>query len=533
LFNGVIDEVNVYDSAHPPAEINYYMSRTAVDTQKPIITLNGPEIVNVVLGSEYNDLGATAVDNIDGVLTISNDAAFMVDTSTLGSYTVSYLATDSSGNTTKAIRIVNVITQDTTPPVITLNGTDPTTIALDTTYNDRGATASDDVDITVAVIETSNVMTSVTGVYAVSYTATDAAGNIAKATRKVIVSANPAVDESVFVGTYDGTSDNQPVIGQRGSITFLDTLPNSADDQGEVATWLVESTGQTTVVNTDQAFTAALQSAQPGDRIQLESGVYKMQPIQLSGTEHNPITIESVPGQWAIFDGSLAGSAEAIYITDTSWLNFRRFEVRNGSVGSIYIRKSHHHLYEGLKIHNNNRGFDLTDGSSFTMIRYNESYHNYEQSTHGQNGDGFGIWSENNAPIGEGIILEHNIAWGNADDGIDMWMNGTTVTMRYNISRNNGYNVIADPNFVGNGNGFKLGPEGSNGVGKPGHYLIRNIADHNPALGFDYNGGTVSHHLKANEATNNECDYYIPHYSLFDANTNTSGGVSSNTTCVE
>ena len=81
---------------------------------------------------------------------------------------------------------------DTTPPVIALNGANPTTVINGSIYSDAGATASDDVDgdITANMTTANPVNTLVNGTYRVTYTAADAAGNTATATRSVIVVSN-------------------------------------------------------------------------------------------------------------------------------------------------------------------------------------------------------------------------------------------------------------------------------------------------------------------------------------------------------
>ena len=77
---------------------------------------------------------------------------------------------------------------DTTAPAITLNG--PANLTLEChagTYTDQGATATDDVDGAVEVSVSGSVNTTVEGDYTITYTATDAAGNTATATRTVHV----------------------------------------------------------------------------------------------------------------------------------------------------------------------------------------------------------------------------------------------------------------------------------------------------------------------------------------------------------
>jgi hypothetical protein len=81
--------------------------------------------------------------------------------------------------------------KDTTPPVITISGTNPITDhCLNAGYNDPGATAYDetDGDITSRIIVTKNVDTLHVGNYQVKYNVTDKAGNAAiEAIRNVTV----------------------------------------------------------------------------------------------------------------------------------------------------------------------------------------------------------------------------------------------------------------------------------------------------------------------------------------------------------
>ena len=123
-----------------------------------MITLNGDTQITVEVGSTYTDLGATASDNYDGDITADIVTVNNVDTSVIGSYTVTYNVTDDAGNAaTEVTRTVNVT--DTTAPVITLNGDTQITVEVGTTYTDLGATASDnyDGDITADIVTVNNV----------------------------------------------------------------------------------------------------------------------------------------------------------------------------------------------------------------------------------------------------------------------------------------------------------------------------------------------------------------------------------------
>lgn len=95
-----------------------------LDTTPPVINLNGSGSVILFVGDPYVDQGATATDAVDGNLTGSIITTGSVDTITAGVYTITYSVTDTSGNSTTAVRTVNVRRQNyghptiPTPPVV-------------------------------------------------------------------------------------------------------------------------------------------------------------------------------------------------------------------------------------------------------------------------------------------------------------------------------------------------------------------------------------------------------------------------------
>ncbi len=109
-----------------------------------------------------------------------------VDTATAGVYIITYTATDAAGNIATLTRTVTVIA-DIIAPVITLLGTDPVDVTVDDTYTDAGATATDNIDGTVAVSTTGTVDTATLGANTLTYTATDTALNEVTLTRTVNV----------------------------------------------------------------------------------------------------------------------------------------------------------------------------------------------------------------------------------------------------------------------------------------------------------------------------------------------------------
>ncbi|MFA5000899.1 MAG: immunoglobulin-like domain-containing protein [Candidatus Paceibacterota bacterium] len=89
-----------------------------VDVEAPVITLVGDSTVNLEVGTSYTDAGATANDSVEGDLTSQIVSAGTVDTSTVGTYAITYNVTDSLGNiATEVTRTVNVVlTPTSTPP---------------------------------------------------------------------------------------------------------------------------------------------------------------------------------------------------------------------------------------------------------------------------------------------------------------------------------------------------------------------------------------------------------------------------------
>ena len=185
------------------------------DTTPPVITLIGGASITVELGGTFSDPGATA----DTGETVT--ASGSVNTSQVGSYQITYSATDSSGNIGTATRTVNVV--DTTNPVVTVTGANPATVELGATYTDAGATATDLAAVTVTTSGTVN--TDAVGSYTLTYTATDASGNSATATRTVNV-----VDTTAPVVTVTG--DN-PATVELGA-TYTDAGATATDLSGTV-----------------------------------------------------------------------------------------------------------------------------------------------------------------------------------------------------------------------------------------------------------------------------------------------------------
>jgi hypothetical protein len=82
-------------------------SNSLANSIKPVITLIGNSNITLNIGDNYIDAGATAVDDVDGSITVDINITSTVNTSIIGIYTVKYNVKDSSNN--MAIEIVRTV----------------------------------------------------------------------------------------------------------------------------------------------------------------------------------------------------------------------------------------------------------------------------------------------------------------------------------------------------------------------------------------------------------------------------------------
>ena len=186
----------------------------------PVIALNGPAVVNLLVGDVYTELAVCtdAEDVVDPALVIGGDT---VDTSTAGTYNVTYDCTDSDGNdAVQATR--TVIVTFGTIPVIALNGPAVVNLSVGDVYTELAVcTDAEDVVDPALVIGGDTVDTSTAGTYNVTYDCTDSDGNDAvQATRTVNVS---------IIGSI-------PVIGLTGPAVVDVTQNDAYIEQGAVCT---------------------------------------------------------------------------------------------------------------------------------------------------------------------------------------------------------------------------------------------------------------------------------------------------------
>ena len=152
---------------------------------------------------------------------------------------------------------------DTTPPVITLNGDNPTTITQGSAYTEPGATADGSEEITI----TGTVNTQEPGTYTITYSATDEDGNTATAERQVIVvqeTTAPMLSSPSSIGTtndttpdFTFTTDEAGTITYTGSCSSTTTAATVGANTVTFATLVDGTYSDCAVVVTDEAANAS------------------------------------------------------------------------------------------------------------------------------------------------------------------------------------------------------------------------------------------------------------------------------------
>lgn len=135
--------------------------------------------------------------------------------------------------------------KDTTPPVITLNGTTPTAVIKGQAYVEAGAEAVDDVDGKVNVAISGEVDTTKIDTYTITYTAVDKAKNQATKTRTVNVVASSGNKPPIAKAGDDQTKTE-------GEEVTLDASASS-DPDGEIVKW--EWKEKQKILSTEKTFT--------------------------------------------------------------------------------------------------------------------------------------------------------------------------------------------------------------------------------------------------------------------------------------
>jgi len=78
-----------------------------IDRIAPVVTLSGSSATQIRVGVQYEEQGATAIDDVSGTVPVTISGS--VDSDTPGTYTLSYTASDIAGNQATSTRTIEVV----------------------------------------------------------------------------------------------------------------------------------------------------------------------------------------------------------------------------------------------------------------------------------------------------------------------------------------------------------------------------------------------------------------------------------------
>jgi Leucine-rich repeat (LRR) protein len=254
-----------------PATLN------VVDRTPPLVTLLGANPSTNECHAVFVDPGATASDTCAGALPVSTNSN--LNPNAPGVYTLRYVATDFSGNSTTNTRTVYIV--DRTAPIVTLTGANPLTNECHAVLVDPGASATDACAGALSVATNSTVNPNAAGTYNIRYTAVDPSGNAVTNTRVVVVvdrtppvvtllgppsltnechtaftdpgaTASDACAASLPVSTNGGVNPNS--VGQY-VLTYVATDPSGNSATNTRTVYVVDTTAPSLTLNGANPFT--------------------------------------------------------------------------------------------------------------------------------------------------------------------------------------------------------------------------------------------------------------------------------------
>lgn len=242
----------------------------------------------------------------------------------------------------------------------------------------------------------------------------------------------------------------------------------------------------------------AIDLAQPGNTIYVRGGTFPyVNTINIrtnTGTALAPINILAYPGEHPYFDFSgqpIGDNNRGMHIyTNANYFYFKGLEIGHCGDNAVKLEGSHDTFDQCVFHDNQDTGLQIgfahetsnpgTWGAFNTIINC-DSYFNYDNATHGGNADGFAC----KLHPGPGNVFIGCRAWYNSDDGWDLFETDSTVVISNCWAWKSGF--LPSGVTQGNGNGFKMGGNGTGGDSKGTHYCYNCVTFSCKVNGFDQN----------------------------------------------
>lgn len=167
-----------------------------IDSNSPILVLNGNYIEYIEVNEEYNELGAKAItstgEEIDSenisIQVLYNNEETTITTNQLKTYSIVYSVTDDEGRNTSATRTV-IVRDSTAPTIIVPKDTNIYVNEVAQFNNQDGVIINDNYDNNPS-LTINSTLANIPGTYVITYTATDSSGNQSIEKRVIKVDGN-------------------------------------------------------------------------------------------------------------------------------------------------------------------------------------------------------------------------------------------------------------------------------------------------------------------------------------------------------
>jgi len=194
---------------------------TTMTTQtiKPVISLNGEAVISIEAGSEYIELATAIAGDNNADLTVVGE----VDTSTLGTYTLTYSCTINGISADKLTRTVNVV--DTTAPTVIFDD-DVDAIEFGESIEDYYTISDnyDDFENLTIIINGIDNLTEL-GNHDLEFILTDTLGNTVTITKEITLVDTEA--PTIDFPEYDNFEHEQGVPFQSNMIIYSDNYDSN------------------------------------------------------------------------------------------------------------------------------------------------------------------------------------------------------------------------------------------------------------------------------------------------------------------
>jgi hypothetical protein len=293
------------------------------------------------------------------------------------------------------------------------------------------------------------------------------------------------------------------------NVWFVRPLVKLFEGGAEHATYYVATNGSdsNSGTSTNAPFATlgkAVGLASAGSLVYLRGGTYAVSSkISLSknGTASQPIRIRAYPGETPVLDFSGEGTGTDAISISGNYYQLYGLVITNAGHNSVKITSGNNNIIERcVSLGARNTGFNISGGNGSAVYPANnlflncDSVRSYDAPV-GENADGFTAkWS-----LGPGNVFSGCRAWENSDDNWDLWMGTQPVLITNCWAFLAATNVWNSGTFNGNGNGFKLGGNGT----AASHRLVNCLSFGNRTWGVDQNNNAAGQTVDQNTVWDN------------------------------